>query len=130
MDAVRAAYDPEGKADDATIMAKARILYQQQTRSNLLDDIKANGHSPFMQGFINTFSLGLFKQNTPDETISKITGQPVSTSSSNSKNLGKAAGVASWTAIGAGVGSVVPGVGTTLGACVGFGIGVLSSIFG
>lgn len=130
MEAIRTAYDPENKADDETIMAKARALYKQQTGSDLILDIKENGHSSFFQGFINGATLGIFGQRTTDETISEITGQDVSTSSRNSKKAGKTAGGAvTGAAVGAGIGSIVPVVGTGVGAVVGGIVGGLIGLF-
>ena len=89
LEAIRAAYDPDGTADEETIMAKARTLYKEQTGTDLISDIKDNAHSSFGQGFINGATFGIFGQQTADETISGITNQEVSTTSRNLKRAGK-----------------------------------------
>ena len=113
-------------------MATVRDHYSQDSQGHidLADEINANGHSSFLQGFINGATLGIFGQRTTDETISEITGQEVSTSSRNSKKAGKTAGGAvTGAAVGAGIGSIVPGVGTGVGAVVGGIVGGLIGLF-
>lgn len=115
--AVRAAYDPEGVADEKTIMDRARELYKEQTGTDIISSIKDNAHSSFLQGFINGSTFGFFGQHSADETISDITGQEVSTTSRNLKIAGKATGGA---AVCAGVGACIGGIpGAIIGGIVG-----------
>lgn len=129
--AVREAYDPEGTADDETITARALNIYQQQTGRSLLADIRENGHGDFMHGFLNTALFGLFGQNnSTEDTISEITGQPKSTQAQKIEKVGKVTGgIATGAATGALVGSVVPVIGTGIGAVAGAIIGGIASIF-
>ena len=131
LQSVREAYDPDGVADDETIMARAQNIYQQQTGRNLIADIRENGSGDFMHGFLNTALFGLFGQNTSaEDNISDITGQPKSTQAQKIETVGKVTGgVATGAATGALIGSIVPILGTGVGAVVGGVLGGIASCF-
>lgn len=123
--AVREAYDPEGTADDETITARALNIYQQQTGRSLLADIRENGHGDFMHGFLNSALFGLFGQNnSTEDTISEITGQP---KSSQAQKMEKAGKVAGGVAMGAAAGAVAAIWGGPICAAIG---GVVGAIYG
>ncbi len=123
--AYRQAYDPEGTMDNETALANAVTEYQKLTGKSLLADIKDNGSSAFMSGFVRSATFGLFgDRTTADENIAKVTGQPVSEASKKWHTVGRVAGkaatgAAAGAAIGAAVTSWSGGWGAIIGAVVG-----------
>ena len=113
--AYRQAYDPEGTMDNETALANAVLLA----------DIKDNGSSAFMSGFVRSATFGLFgDRTTADENIAKVTGQPVSEASKKWHTVGRVAGkAATGAAAGATIGAAVTswsgGWGAIIGAVVG-----------
>lgn len=121
--AYRQAYDPNGVMDNDTALANAVTEYQRLTGKSLMADLKDNGSSAFMSGFVRSATFGLFgDRTTVAENISKITGQPVSETSQKWHTVGRIAGkAATCAATGAAIGTACgfPGVGTLVGGILG-----------
>lgn len=99
--------------------------YQNATGTTLVGDIKGYGSTSFGQGFKQGIGFGLFADKyTADETISRLTGQPVSRTDDMQKVAGQYAGSATaGAAVGAAIGLIGGPAGAAIGALVGGGIG-------
>ena len=135
IEAYRQACDPEGQMDEKTLLSSAAIEYHKITGKNLITDIRENGSSSFMAGFINSATFGLFgSRYSADDTIAQLDGQPVSSSSKNLKKAGRTAGgivagAGSGAALGAAIGTFGGPIGWGAGAIVGGIIGGLCGLF-
>ena len=139
-EAVRAAYDPDGKMDDATLTAQANSIYMKKVGCTMQDDIRNNGHSSLAGGFLNTFMGGFFGDSvSPEENIARLNGQPESETSKKWRKTGNILGdVTNGAAIGATIGGfcgggvfswATAGVGALVGGGVGLVKGILGAIF-
>ena len=75
LEAVAAKYPGESERN---IIARAKTDYQRLYNTSISDDIRKYGHNSFTHGLFNGLTFGLYGKTTPEENISKITGQPVS----------------------------------------------------
>lgn len=100
---VRAAYDPEGTADEEQISAQAEQEYYRLYGKELVEDIKDYSSGSFKQGFMQTVTFGLYDGVTAEENVARITGQPVGRKQQTLKSLGNAAGGAIIGATGLGL---------------------------
>ncbi len=75
LSAVAAKYPNESKEN---IIARAKTTYAQLYKTSINDEIRKYGHDSFTHGLYNTLTFGLYGGTTPEDNISKITGQPVS----------------------------------------------------
>lgn len=73
--AVAAKYPGESEQN---IVARAKSNYQQLYNSTITDEIRKYGHDTFTHGLYRGLTFGLYGKLTPEDNISKITGQPVS----------------------------------------------------
>lgn len=124
---IRAAYDPDGQADEGAIKARAISEYQRLTGRNLLADIRENGSTDFSNGLIRGATFGLLgNQNSTEDNIEYITGQAKSPNSEKLEKTGSTlGGAAAGAAAGAAIGTLCGGplVGTVIGAVIGGAIG-------
>lgn len=89
VEAVKAAYP---NADEETINARAKALYQQIHGTSVTDDIRTYGSSSFKQGFMKTITFGLYHEKTAEDNIAELTGQPVGKMEGYKKIAGGIAG--------------------------------------
>ena len=75
LEAVAAKYPGE---DERNIVARAKSTYQQLYNASISDEIRKYGHDSFTHGLFNGLTFGIYGKTTPEENISKLTGQPVS----------------------------------------------------
>lgn len=92
--AVRQIYPEYAKLSDKELSAKAMDLYQQRTGVSLKDAIRANGSSMAAQGFKNGLTCFLGYESSAEETISKMTGNPIDREDRIMHSLGQGAGFA------------------------------------
>lgn len=100
---VRAAYDPDGVADEEQIAAQAEQEYYRLYGKELVEDIKDHSSGSFKQGFLQTITLGMYDGVTAEENVARITGQPVGRKEQSKKLLGNATGGAMLGATGLGI---------------------------
>ena len=91
LDAVRNAY---GEGTEKEIRSRAAALYEQINGVSLIKDLRANSNSSFVQGLIQTLTLGFYDNKSAEDNISEITGQPVSMDEKTEQNLGRITGAA------------------------------------
>lgn len=89
IDAVRHAY---GEGTEEEITSRALTLYNQMNGKTLIQDLRNSGHSSFVQGFIQSMTLGMYAQNSSEDNIAAVTGQPVGTKEKVKQNVGRVAG--------------------------------------
>ncbi len=75
IDAVAAKYPNE---EERNIIARAKTNYQQIYGASINDEIRKYGHDSFTHGLFKSLTFGIYNSTTPEENISKISGQPVS----------------------------------------------------
>ncbi len=75
IEAVAAKYPNE---DERNIVARAKSTYQQLYNASISDEIRRYGHDSFTHGLFKGLTFGIYGKTTPEENISRITGQPVS----------------------------------------------------
>ena len=90
IDSVRNAY---GDATEEEINSRALSVYAQMNGGKtLIQDLRENGHSSEVQGFIQALTLGTYATSSAEDNIAKITGQSVPTGEKTKQNLGRIAG--------------------------------------
>lgn len=95
---VRSAYGQEGTEEE--INSRALSLYTQLNGGrSLVQDLREHGHSSFLQGFIQTVSLGMYGKKSAEDNIAEITRQEVPMGEKIEQNAGRIAGI---TTVGAG----------------------------
>lgn len=83
-----------GDASEEEINSRALSLYTQLNGGKtLIQDLRENGHSSFLQGFIQTATLGLYAQKSAEDNIADITNQEVPMGEKVLQNIGRIAGV-------------------------------------
>ena len=121
-------------AYDQSIKATIARSYQQINGTPLYNDIHENGEGYFTNGFMQGLTLGNHSSNSAEELESYMLGtgiqgyQGKQVAKTIGKVTGSAVGIGTCAAIGAGIGSFVPVLGTGLGAVVGAGVGALLTI--
>lgn len=84
---VARAYGESNNPED--IKNQALALYAQMNGGvTLEEDLRAAGHGSFTQGLISGITLGLYGNNSAEDNISQITGQPVGTDENIKKKVG------------------------------------------
>jgi hypothetical protein len=68
-------------------------MYNQLTGKSIVQDLRDNGHSSFLQGLIQTISLNTYGRRSSEDNIAEITHQSVPTSQKVEQNAGRIAGV-------------------------------------
>lgn len=96
LNAVRNAF---GDASEEEINSRALSLYAQMNGKTLVQDLRDNGHSSFLQGFLQTITLNAYCRRSSEDNIADITHQSVPMGEKTEQNIGRIAGC---TAIGAG----------------------------
>ena len=89
IEAVRRAY---GDGNDEDINSRAMSMYRRLTGQSLVQDLRNNGHSSFLQGIYQTLTFGLFSQKSAEDNIAEITGQTVHQGEKIEQNAGRLAG--------------------------------------
>lgn len=89
IDSVRRAY---GDGNEEDINSRAMTMYRNLTGKSLVQDLRDNGHSSFVQGIYQTLTFGLFSQKSAEDNIAEITGQTVHQGEKISQNTGRIVG--------------------------------------
>ena len=110
VNAVGTAY---GDGTEQEIKARASTLYMQLSGGKtLVQDLRENGHSSFLQGMLHTMTFGTYYSASPEDNISAITHTPVANEDKVAQNIGRV--------VGAGVvGTVAAGVALKMGQILG-----------
>ncbi len=85
-------YPEYAKLDDKVLSAKAMELYKERNGIGFKDDIRANSSNIFMQKFLHGATFGLCFKGSAEETISDITGNPMSNEDRLKSAVGTTAG--------------------------------------
>ncbi len=93
-------YPEYANLDDKALSAKAMELYKQRNGIGLKDDIRANSPNIFMQKFLNGATFGLAFRGSAEQTISEISGNPISHDDKIKGAIGTTAGVAASATVG------------------------------
>ena len=94
IDSVKHAY---GEGTQEEINSRALSAYAQMNGGRtLIQDLRDNGHSSEVQGFIQALTLGTYAKNSAEDNIAKITGQSVPTGEKTKQNLGRVAGAVTF----------------------------------
>lgn len=91
---LRKVYPEYANLDDKALSAKAMELYKQRNNVSLKDDIRANSKDIFAQKFLNGATFGLLFKGSAEETISDITGNPITHEDKVKGSIGTVAGAA------------------------------------
>ena len=92
-EAVKHAY---GDGTEEEITGRALTLYQQMNGKTLIQDLRDNGYGSAKQGFIQALTLGCWANNSSEDNISSITGQPVPEREKMKQNAGRVGGAAAF----------------------------------
>ena len=71
--------------------------------------MRENGHKSFLQGFIQTATLGMYAQKSAEDNIAEITHQEVPMGEKVEQNIGRIAGVGAIGATAYGITKAVSG---------------------
>ena len=103
--AVSTAY---GNGTEQEIKARAAMLYAQLSGGKtLIQDLRDNGHGPFIQGVFNSMAFGLYDSKCAEDNIATITGSPVATRDKVKQNAGRVVGAGIIGATAAGIASKI-----------------------
>lgn len=92
VDSVARAY---GEGTPQEIKSRALSIYSNLNGGkSLIRDLRENSHSSALQGFIQSLTFGAYYQNSAEDNISQITGQPVGTGEKTMQNIGRIGGAA------------------------------------
>lgn len=94
LNAVKNAY---GEASEEELNSRALTLYAQLNGKTLVQDLRDNGHSSLLQGFIQTLTLNTYDRRSAEDNIAEVTHQEVPIGEKTEQNIGRIAGC---TAIG------------------------------
>lgn len=75
---IKELYPEYANLNDKELTARAMRHYQERTGENLKDAIRANSKNMFAQKYLNYMTLGHFGKGSAEESIEKITGNPMS----------------------------------------------------
>lgn len=92
--AIRNLYPEYANLDDKALTAKAMELYKQRNNIGIKDDIRDKSNNIFVQKFLNGATFGMGWNGSGEETIEKITGNPMSREDKIKGALGTTAGAA------------------------------------
>ena len=90
LNAVKNAY---GEASEEEINSRALALYSQLTGKSIVQDLRDNGHSSFLQGLLQTVTLNTYCRNSAEDNIANITHQSVPLGEKTEQNIGRMAGI-------------------------------------
>lgn len=94
IESVKRAY---GDGSEEDINSRAMMLYKQMNGGkSLVQDLRDNGHSPMLQGIIQSLTFGVFNQASAEDNIAAITGQAVNEGSKVEQNVGRIIGAGIW----------------------------------
>lgn len=92
---IKALYPEYANLNDRELTARALEHYKQRNNGvSLKDEIRQHGRNIFAQKFINTITFGGWAKGSAEETIEKITGNPMSRDDKVKADVGFGAGVA------------------------------------
>lgn len=92
--AIRNLYPEYAKLDDRSLTAKAMDLYKQRNNISVKDDIRSKSSNILWQKFLNGATFGIGFKGSGEETIEKITGNPMSREDKIKGAIGTTAGAA------------------------------------
>lgn len=92
--AIRKLYPQYANLDDKALTAKAMELYKQRNNIGVKDDIRSNSSNILWQKFLNGATFGFGFKGSGEETIEKITGNPMSREDKIKGAIGTTAGAA------------------------------------
>lgn len=92
--AVKNMYPEYANLDDKALTAKALDLYKMRQNIGVKDDIRDKSNNIFLQKFLNGATFGLGWNGSGEETIEKITGNPMSREDKIMGAVGTTAGAA------------------------------------
>lgn len=99
-----------GEGSESELNSRALSLYTQLNGGkSLIQDLRENGHKSFLQGFIQTATLGLYAKKSAEDNIAEITHQEVPMGEKVEQNLGRVAGVGAIGAATYGITKAVSG---------------------
>lgn len=97
LNSVKNAY---GEGSEEELNSRALSLYTQLNGGkSLVQDLRENGHKSFLQGFIQTVTLGMYAKKSAEDNIAEITHQEVPMGEKVEQNAGRIVGIGT---IGAG----------------------------
>lgn len=134
LNSVSAAY---GEGTEKELKARALTLYQNMTGKSLIQDLRDNGHSSFVQGMLQSALFSTAYRTSAEDNISQITGQPVGTTDKAEHAAGRlagagvvglaAGGIAKSIAKGATAGSKLSKLGGKTGTIIGLAAGAITA---
>lgn len=92
--AIKNLYPEYANLDDKALTAKAMDLYKQRHNIGVKDDIRNNSNNIFLQKFLHGATFGLGYNGSGEQTIEKITGNPMSREDKIKGAVGTTAGAA------------------------------------
>lgn len=92
--AIRNLYPEYANLDDKALTAKAMELYKQRNNIGIKDDIRDKSNNIFVQKFLHGATFGMGWSGSGEETIEKLTGNPMSREDKIKGALGTTAGAA------------------------------------
>lgn len=115
--AVKNAY---GEGSEEELNSRALAMYTQLNGgTSLVQDLRNNGHTSFLQGFIQSISLGAYGRKSAEDNISEITHQEVPMGEKTEQNVGRVAGFATIGVAAYGATKALSGHGTGILKTVG-----------
>lgn len=119
------------KCTDQEIKGIARQYFQAVTGKSLTSAIDQNASGDFATGFKKTFNLFGDDEVSKEDLLSEINGTKLKRGADATKTVGKIAGIATYAAAGAALGTFIPipVVGNIIGGVAGAAVGILKSLF-
>ena len=111
LNAVKNAY---GEASEEEINSRALSLYSQITGKSIVQDLRDNGHSSLLQGFIQSISFNTYGRRSAEDNIADITHQSVPASQKVEQNVGRIAGLGAVGAVAYGAVKALAGKGGSI----------------
>ena len=111
LNAVKNAY---GEASEEELNSRALSLYTQLNGKTLIQDLRDNGHSSLLQGFIQSITFNTYNRRSSEDNIADITHQSVPTGEKTEQNIGRLAGCATIGAVGYGMAKMLANQGGTI----------------
>lgn len=126
------------QCSEQEIKGLAKQYFQAVTGLSLNDAIENNASGDFETGFKKSFSLFGDDNESKEDLLAEVNGTKLKRGAEATKVVGEVAGVASYAAIGAGIGASLGLVGSAgvlsaplavVGGVIGGAVGILKSIF-
>ena len=115
-----------GTGTEQEIRARASTLYMQLSGGKtVVQDLRENSHSSFVQGVINSLTFGLYASKSAEDNIATITNSPAATGDKVAQNVGRVVGAVG---LGLGLGVISVPLGVAAGA-LSLGIIAIRSFF-